>query len=89
MDIRPGDRVGALVGKDAIKKRIYFLGYGTLREGNKIELDTGETVAGFEIIWSDETTMKRRVYNWESEGYCIKTLPIQEAREEMLRAEYA
>lgn len=84
MDMRSGDRVGALVGKDERKKRIYFLGYGTLKEGNKIQLDSGECVAGFEIIWSDETAMKRRIYNWESEGYNVDIIDINAAREEML-----
>lgn len=85
MDIRAGDRVGALVGKDVRNKTIYFLGYGTLCEGNKIKLDSGEIVKGFEIIWSEEATMKRRVYNWEADGYTIKILPIEEARQEMLQ----
>lgn len=84
MEIRPGDRVGALVGKDVRRKRIYFLGYGTLRDNNKIQLDSGDCVAGVEIMWSDESTMKRRVYNWESEGFNVDVIGIREAREELL-----
>ena len=91
MDIRPKDRVGAVLVPTPTHVKV--LGYGTVIEtmeitvegratGAKrprIQLDNGAVIEGGPLIWwAEEAEMRRRIYRWEAEGRTIETVATEE-----------
>lgn len=100
VNVSKGDRVGVMWGATATE--IQFLGYGTYLgdeipealsmhsiENPKIQLDTGQIVWGYEVWWSDEEAMRRRVRDWENSGFTITMVDIDDCRKSGAKREEA
>lgn len=95
---KEGDRVGVMLGGNAERKVVRFLGYGEYigetvppksvggfnvgLPNPTLKLDSGKVCYGCETYWGTEDGMKDRLAKWRDDGWQIEIVDIDDARAE-------